>query len=99
MAMGGRAPSSLGPVVLLLHRRVDRPYTASPSAHAPIHVNVAPFWRKVKKEGSMPRLMKRDETPLPEPHVPETWCDALLVNGLDPSALRRARIRALNNAR
>jgi hypothetical protein len=61
---------------------------------------MSPFPQK-KKEGPMPRLMKRQEISFPSPEVQgnETWCDGLLVDGIDHAARRRARIRALNTAR
>jgi hypothetical protein len=45
--------------------------------------------------------MKRQEIPFssPETQGNDSWCDGLLVNGTDHTALRRARIRALNTAR
>jgi len=51
----------------------------------------------------MPRMLVRQEPPPSEDPLgdaaAETWCDALLVEGGDRAAARRAHIRALNTAR
>ncbi len=51
----------------------------------------------------MPRLLVRQEPPPSEEPMgrsrAETWCDALLVEGHDHAAERRAHIRAMNAAR
>ena len=48
----------------------------------------------------MPRYVWRQEPPSADQMVPdEVWCDALLVEGVDAGAARRAHIRALNAAR